>query len=77
MRGITVNSCVGKILFKIIQKRMMASVEERSFLGPIQHGFRGGYQTLDAIFTLVHTLKMQQVVKWPQLSLISRKYMIG
>ena len=39
MRGITVNSCVGKVLFKIIQKRIMANVEERGLLGSIQHGF--------------------------------------
>ena len=38
MRGNTVNSCVGKVLFKTIQKRMMINVEERGLLGSIQHG---------------------------------------
>ena len=48
-RGITVNSCVGKVLFKLIQKRMMANVEERGLLGSIQHGFQSNYQTIDAL----------------------------
>ena len=59
MRGITVNNCVGKVLFKIIKKRMMANVEERGILESIQHGFRSDYQTMDTLFTLVHTLEMQ------------------
>ncbi len=61
MRGLTINSSVGKVLLKILEKRMTLDVEERGVLGEMQHGFRRGFQTLDALYVLTDTVARRKV----------------
>ncbi len=56
MRGLTINSSVGKVLLKILQRRITRDVEDRRVLGEMQHGFRQGYQTIDALYILTETV---------------------
>ncbi len=56
MRGITMNSSMGKILVKIIWERLYLDAETRKIFGLMQHGFRKNYQTMDAIFALTQAL---------------------
>ena len=51
-RGICVNSNVGKLFSKVVKARLEASVERRGILGRMQHGFRRGVGTMDAIFVM-------------------------
>jgi hypothetical protein len=59
-RGITVNSNVGKLFTRILTRRMEQDVEERGLLGKIQHGFRKGWRSTDAAFTLTHIINKYQ-----------------
>ncbi len=53
-RGITINSNVGKLLTRMLTIRLELDVEERDILGKMQHGFRKGWRSTDAAFTLTH-----------------------
>ncbi len=61
MRGLTINSSVGKVMLKVIQGRITEDVEGRGVLGGMQHGFRRGYQTIDALFILTDTIARRKV----------------
>ena len=50
-RGICVSN-VGKRFAKVVKTRLEASVEERGILGRMQHGFRCGVGSMDAIFVM-------------------------
>ncbi len=60
MRGITINSSLGKLLLKIIWQRMVLDVKSRGLLGNMQHGFRRGYQAMDAVFILTQILEKRR-----------------
>ncbi len=61
MRGLTINSSVGKVLLKIIQARLTLDAEDRGVLGEMQHGFRQGFQTLDALYVLTETVARRKL----------------
>ena len=54
-RGITLLSCIGKLLTASINTRLTTYLDEASIIGEEQAGFREGYSTLDHIFAL-HSL---------------------
>ena len=51
-RGITLLSCLGKLFTSLINCRLTVYLEDLGKIGNEQAGFRGGYSTLDHIFTL-------------------------
>ncbi len=51
-RGIAINSNIGKLFTKLLGSRLEADVELRGILGKIQHGFRKGMQSADALYIL-------------------------
>ena len=51
-KGITLLSCLSKILSSCINSRLSFYLEENNLLGENQAGFRSGYSTLNHIFTL-------------------------
>ena len=51
-RGITLLSCIGKLFTMLINSRLQSYLDENTLLGEEQAGFRGGYSTLDHIFSL-------------------------
>ncbi len=51
-RGIAINSNIGKLFTKLIAARLEQDVELRRILGLIQHGFRKGMQSTDALYIL-------------------------
>ena len=52
-RPISLTSCLGKILERIIAERLMYVLEERNLLNPNQAGFRQGRCTTDQVLKLV------------------------
>lgn len=54
-RGITLLSCLGKLLTAVINHRLEKFIHEKSYIGNEQAGFRKGHSTADHIFVL-HTL---------------------
>ena len=51
-RGISVSSCIGKVLCYIINKRINSYIEEKKILKNNQAGFRKNHRTIDQIFVL-------------------------
>ena len=51
-RGITLLSCIGKLVTSILNNRLNQYFEEIGALGEEQAGFRAGYSTQDHVFTL-------------------------
>lgn len=51
-RPITLLSCLGKLLERIVQKRLEYYLESRQVLSPSQHGFRPGRSTEDILIRL-------------------------
>ena len=51
-RGITLLSCVGKLFTALLNYRLTNYLEATGSIGDEQAGFRGGYSTIDHIFTL-------------------------
>lgn len=55
-RGICVSSVLCKVWDRVLFRRLDALAERRGLRAPTQCGFRRGYGTLDAIFTLQHLI---------------------
>ena len=51
-RGITINSCLGKLFCHVLNKRISNFLEDKSFIGGEQAGVRKNYRTSDQIFIL-------------------------
>jgi exonuclease III len=51
-RGITINSCLGKLFCQIVNERLVTHLEEKKVLANNQIGFRKGYSTRDHIFVI-------------------------
>ena len=51
-RGISVCSCLGKLLTLVINERLLEFLEEKNILSSKQIGFRRKYRTADHIFVL-------------------------
>ena len=51
-RGITVGSCLGKLVFHVINNNISSDLENRCFLKQEQAGFRKNYRTSDNVFVL-------------------------
>ena len=51
-RGITLNSCLGKLFCHIIDNRISSELERRIFLNPEQTGFRKNHRTSDHVHVL-------------------------
>ena len=60
-RGITLTSVLGKLLEKIILKRIESSIENQSITFPnnLQFGFRGEYGSIVAAFSLREAIKLK------------------
>ena len=57
-RPITQTCIPGKILEKLVQKRLMKYLNDKSILNDNQYGFRSGYSTQKAIFELLCNLHL-------------------
>ena len=55
-RGICVSSVLSKVWDRVLFRRLDALAELKGMRAPTQCGFRRGYGTLDAIFTLQHLI---------------------
>ena len=51
-RGITLTSCLGKLLTSILQNRLNKFIEQHSTLNPEQFGFRPNARTTDSLSIL-------------------------
>ena len=51
-RGITLNSCLGKLFCHVLNNRITSELEMRSFFKQEQAGFRKNHRTSDHIFIL-------------------------
>ena len=51
-RGITLNSCLGKLFCHVLNERITNHLEGRSFIGKEQAGFRKNHRTSDQVFIL-------------------------
>ena len=51
-RGITINSCLGKLFTLVLNGRFTTFLESEDVISPSQIGFRKGYRTADHIFIL-------------------------
>ena len=51
-RGITLNSCLGKLFCHVLNTRTSKYLEDKSFTGREQAGFRKNHRTSDQIFIL-------------------------
>ena len=51
-RGITLNSCLGKLFCHVLNGRISKFLEDKSFIGREQAGFRKNHRTSDQIFIL-------------------------
>ncbi|CAF3471748.1 unnamed protein product [Rotaria socialis] len=56
-RPIALNSCVGKIMERLVMQRLSAYMEENRMISPSQCGFRKGYGTLDALVRLESSVR--------------------
>ena len=56
-RGIAINSNFGKILTRLIGRRLEDDVEVRNLLGWMQYGFRRKWRSTDAIFTVTSIIE--------------------
>ena len=56
-RGITISSNMGKVFTRMTASRLEKDVEKRDLLGQIQHGFRKGKSTGDAIYILTQAVE--------------------
>ena len=54
-RPISLTSCMGKILEKVVANRLIYVLEERNLLNPNQAGFRPGRSTTDQVWKLVQS----------------------
>ena len=54
-RPISLTSCMGKILEKVIANRLIYVLEERNLLNPNQAGFRPARSTMDQVWKLVQS----------------------
>lgn len=52
-RGLSFSDCIAKLFSGILFERLIDRVENKKILGEFQAGFRGGYSTIDRIFTLI------------------------
>jgi hypothetical protein len=59
-RGITVSSNMGKLFTRVTASRVEGDAEGRGLLGQIQHGFRKGKSTEDAIYVLTQAVEYQK-----------------
>lgn len=60
-RPITLSSCVGKLLEKIVNGRLMRHLESENYIAPEQYGFRRHRGTTDALIRLQNeTLKARE-----------------
>ena len=57
-RPITQTCIPGKILEKLVQKRLMSYLNDKNILSKDQYGFRSGYSTQKAIFELLCSLHL-------------------
>ena len=62
-RGISVASIFSKVIDKLLHRRLDSRVEELKLRASTQCGFRKGHGTLDALFTLTHTINMARFRK--------------
>lgn len=62
-RPITMLSCIGKTLERVIQRRLEYVVESRGLLSASQCGFRRGQGTLDVLLRLEHTIRKALAAK--------------
>ena len=51
-RGITLYSCLGKLFCHVLNERISRFLEDKSFIGKEQAGFRKNHRTSDQIFIL-------------------------
>lgn len=51
-RGITLNSCLGKLFCHVLNERISKFLDDKSFIGREQAGFRKNHRTSDQIFIL-------------------------
>ena len=51
-RGITLLSCLGKLFTSLLNHRLTLYLENVGYMGEEQAGFKGGYSTMDHVFTL-------------------------
>jgi ribonuclease HI len=56
-RPITLLSCIGKLMERIIQKRIEYHIEANHALPPTQTGYRRGRSTIDLLATLTQTIR--------------------
>ena len=56
-RPITLLSCMGKLLEKIIQSRLQFLIEKSELLLPMQSGFRKGKSTIDILLRIEHQVR--------------------
>ena len=61
-RPVGVGSVFGRVLDRILQRRLDRVVEGAGIRAPTQCGFRGKYGCLDALFTMQHLISK---VQWP------------
>jgi hypothetical protein len=59
-RGITVGSAISKVYALVILARLDAWAEKQQFRAATQFGFRKGMSTIDAIFTMRHTIELYE-----------------
>jgi len=59
-RPITLLSCLGKLLERLVAARLSFIVERRSFLSPSQCGFRQGFSTIDVLLRLEDRIRAAQ-----------------
>jgi exonuclease III len=57
-RGISVASIFSKVVDKLLHRRLDGKLEQLGLRAKTQCGFRKGHGTLDALFTLSHTINM-------------------
>ena len=51
-RGISINSCLGKLFTSVLQSRLLSFLEDNNKLSDKQAAFRPGFSTTDHLFTL-------------------------
>jgi ribonuclease HI len=62
-RPITMLPCLGKLLERVLLKRLNYHLEKHELLHPTQMGFRGGKSTIDALHMITNEIRSALVVK--------------
>ena len=57
-RPITLVNCLSKVVEKMVNRRLQALLESRTFYSPVQSGFRAGHSTLDCLSRLEYDDRM-------------------